>query len=274
VQVRRCLALAAAGITLAGCVAASEAATAPDSTTTDAGTPSSTVPPATPAASPSPTSAAPFRPSAAPTGAPRNARPAARSRVDPPRATTTPHRASTGSGTAQPAARPARPRSTPSRSVPTSAPTLRAQAGVRSPATASAALPSRSGSGRRVVYSVGRQRVWTVRADGRTERTYLVSGQTGQPDPGRYAVYSRSRHATSAVAPPARMQYMIRFTRGKETGAPIGFHDIPQMLNGRFEQTEAQLGQPLSAGCIRQRRSDAAYLWRFAAVGTTVVVTR
>lgn len=133
-------------------------------------------------------------------------------------------------------------------------------------------LPAASGSGRRVVYSISRQRVWTVQAGGQVERSYLVSGRPTQPDAGTYRVFSRSRHARSAVSP-ASMQYMVRFTRGKRTGAPIGFHDIPRHVDGSYEQTEAQLGQPLSAGCVRQRRTDAAYLWSFAPVGTTVVVT-
>ena len=140
------------------------------------------------------------------------------------------------------------------------------------PAPAPDAVPEGSGKGQRVVYSIERQRVWLVQAGGEVERTYRVSGQLSQPGPGTYAVYSKSRHTTSAVSR-ARMQYMVRFARGKRTGAPIGFHDIPQEFKGRFEQTEAQLGQPLSAGCIRQARKDAVHLWEFAPVGTKVVVT-
>jgi lipoprotein-anchoring transpeptidase ErfK/SrfK len=37
-------------------------------------------------------------------------------------------------------------------------------------------------------------------------------------------------------------------------------------------QTPAQLGTPLSHGCIRQRTADAKALWHFAPLGTTVVV--
>ncbi len=133
-------------------------------------------------------------------------------------------------------------------------------------------LPDDSGSGRRVVYAKGQQRVWLVDADGTVDRTYLVSGLMSQPDPGRYRVFSKSRHATSAVSPPATMQYMVRFARGKETGAAIGFHDIPFTRSGHYEQTESQLGRPISAGCVRQKRSDAASLWSFAPVGIRVVV--
>ena len=37
-------------------------------------------------------------------------------------------------------------------------------------------------------------------------------------------------------------------------------------------QTRAQLGTPLSHGCIRQKEADAKALWAFAPLGTPVVV--
>ncbi|MGH8970258.1 MAG: L,D-transpeptidase [Actinomycetes bacterium] len=131
--------------------------------------------------------------------------------------------------------------------------------------------PRRSGEGRRVVYSVSRQRVWLVTADGRVDRSYLVSGRPSQPGPGTFRVFSRSRWTSSSVSAET-MEYMVRFTFGVRTGAPIGFHTIPVDYAGRPAQTVDQLGEALSAGCIRQRRSDAVALWRFADVGTRVVV--
>jgi lipoprotein-anchoring transpeptidase ErfK/SrfK len=68
------------------------------------------------------------------------------------------------------------------------------------------------------------------------------------------------------------MRYMVRFTQGER--AAIGFHDIPRDDQGRPVQTRAQLGRPLSSGCIRQARPDAIALWRFAGIGTSVVVVR
>lgn len=131
-------------------------------------------------------------------------------------------------------------------------------------------LPPRSGTGRRVVFSEGRQRVWLVAADGEVRRTYLVSGSLHDNlDPGRYEVYSRSRHAWG-IDDSGTMEYFVRFTRGEN--AAIGFHDIP-VHRGRPVQAPADLGTPQSHGCIRQRRSDAVALWRFASVGTRVVVT-
>ncbi len=118
---------------------------------------------------------------------------------------------------------------------------------------AQTALPRRSGAGRRVVYSISRQRVWLVRADGKVERHYLVSGHRGQPGAGAYRIYSKSRHARSAIHP-GRMEYMVRFTYGRRTGTAIGFHSIPvDLTTGKPMQQVAQLGQPLSAGCVRLR---------------------
>ena len=129
-------------------------------------------------------------------------------------------------------------------------------------------LPGGSGQGRRVVYSVGQQRVWWVEADGTVVNTYRVSGRAGTPRTGTYSVFSKSRYASSGSA---RMEYMIRFTYGRSLA--IGFHGIPTS-GGRPLQSEAQLGQPLSHGCVRQRVSDAAGLWNWAPVGTRVDVVK
>jgi lipoprotein-anchoring transpeptidase ErfK/SrfK len=133
------------------------------------------------------------------------------------------------------------------------------------------ALPEGSGAGKRVVFSESRQRVWLVNEDESVARTYLVSGSVyDNLQPGSYDVYSRSEDAWG-VDDSGSMKYFVRFTQG-DTGAAIGFHDIP-VKNGIPAQTEAQLGTPLSHGCIRQRRSDAIALWKFAPLGTSVVVT-
>lgn len=132
-------------------------------------------------------------------------------------------------------------------------------------------LPADSGSGRRVVFSEGRQRVWLVADRRRVTSTYLVSGSRyDNLDPGTYEVYSRSEQA-SAFDGSGEMRLFVRFTQG-DTGAAIGFHTIPQS-DGVPAQGAAELGTPQSHGCIRQRLSDARRMWRFAPLGTTVVVT-
>jgi len=130
--------------------------------------------------------------------------------------------------------------------------------------------PAGSGSGRRVVFSEGQQRVWLVGAAGRVQRSYLVSGSVHDNlDPGTYSVYSRSANAVG-IDDSGTMRWFVRFTQG-DSGAAIGFHDIP-VDGGERVQTVAELGTPRSHGCIRQRPADAKVMWEFARLGTTVVV--
>ncbi|MEP9364274.1 L,D-transpeptidase family protein [Nocardioides sp. CN2-186] len=132
-------------------------------------------------------------------------------------------------------------------------------------------LPADSGTGKRIVFSQSRQRVWLVTGGKHVQRTYLASGSlTDNLDPGTYSVYSRSEQAYG-IDDSGTMKYFVRFTQG-DTGAAIGFHDIP-IDDGHLVQTRAQLGTPQSHGCIRQFRPDAIALWNFAPLGTTVVVT-
>ncbi len=134
------------------------------------------------------------------------------------------------------------------------------------------ALPANSGTGRRAVYSKSQQRVWAVSETGEVLKTHLVSGKLKWCDPkiGTYSVFSRSRYTNSIQDPTVKWGYMIRFTTGCE-GGNIGFHEIPEK-HGVPLQAIWQLGQPLSAGCVRQAESDAIWMWNWAWVGTKVVV--
>ena len=143
--------------------------------------------------------------------------------------------------------------------------------GERRRVTAADLLPTDSGAGRRVVFSEGQQRVWLIGTDGAVRRTYLVSGSLSDNlDPGTYQVYSRSLNAIG-IDDSGTMKYFVRFTQG-DTGAAIGFHDIP-VNDGERVQTVDELGTPTSHGCIRQRTADAKAMWEFAQLGATVVVT-
>jgi L,D-transpeptidase catalytic domain len=132
-------------------------------------------------------------------------------------------------------------------------------------------VPDLSGTGRRVVYSKNRMRVWIVDATNVTVRTYRVSGRFGQPNPGTYQVFSRSSFTCNIDHPNICMRFMVRFAHGPK-GDNIGFHEIPKE-NGVPIESDAQLGQALSGGCVRQATADAMYMWDFAGIGTTVVVT-
>ena len=133
-------------------------------------------------------------------------------------------------------------------------------------------LPENSGSGRRVVYDRAGQRVWAVAGDERIIRSWLISGSKYSNEmPGTHQVYSRSDMST-AWNGKAWLPQMIRYQR-TEIGH-IGFHAIPLRVsdNSPYQGTD-ELGTRLSGGCQRQHNLDAAFLWGFAEVGTTVVVT-
>ena len=133
-------------------------------------------------------------------------------------------------------------------------------------------LPEDSGSGYRVVYDRAGQRVWAVDGEERIIRSWLVSGSTYANEiPGTHQVYSRSEMST-AWNGKAYLPNMIRWLK-TERGA-IGFHGIPtKVTTGEVYQTSDELGTRLSGGCQRQHNLDASFLWGFAPVGTTVVVT-
>lgn len=138
---------------------------------------------------------------------------------------------------------------------------------------AAAPLPSDSGTGKRVVFDITAQQVWLVDAANTVARTYKVSGSRYDQLPtGTFTVFSTSRNTTSWHGTET-MEYMVRFYRGERSN--IGFHDIPLVTaTGAEIQSLAELGVPLSDGCIRQDVVDAEALWDFAPVGTSVVVTR
>lgn len=133
-------------------------------------------------------------------------------------------------------------------------------------------LPENSGSGRRVVYDRAGQRVWAVSSDGEIIRSWLVSGSKYMNEmPGVHEVYSRSDMST-AWNGQAWLPQMIRYQK-TEIGH-IGFHAIPLHVSDNSPyQTWEELGTRLSGGCQRQANEDAAFMWAFADVGTTVVVT-
>jgi|SRR5215217_5797016 hypothetical protein len=137
-------------------------------------------------------------------------------------------------------------------------------------AAMAAELPAHSGSGRRIVYHRAQQRLWAVDAQGRVVKTHRVSGRTQLPGAGTYRVYSRSLSTYAINNPAVTWRYMVRFAKGPG-GGNIGFHEIPTK-RGRPLQSAAQLGQPLSGGCVRQSHADALWVWNWAGVGTKVVV--
>ena len=142
-------------------------------------------------------------------------------------------------------------------------------AGLANPDT-TVPLPEATGSGRRIVYANAAQRVWIVEEDGTVVDTYLVSGREGIPTPGIYEVFSKSETAF-AGHDDITMRFMVRFARAS-SGTAIGFHSIPNNANGEQMQTEEQLGEFHSAGCVRQSIGHAAALYEWVSTGTPVHV--
>jgi len=132
-------------------------------------------------------------------------------------------------------------------------------------------LPPNSGEGRRLVYERAGQRVWAVDKDGTIIRSWLVSGsQYNNELAGTHKVYSKSE-VTTAWNGKAFLPLMVRWLKS-QIGA-IGFHQIPvKRSDGSLYQTEEELGTRLSGGCQRQAKEDAEFLWKFAKIGTPVVV--
>ena len=129
-------------------------------------------------------------------------------------------------------------------------------------------VPANSGTGRRIVYSNGQQRIWLIEANGLVSNSFLVSGRTGAPPFGTYYIASKSAMSSSGSL---ALPYMSRFYKAR-SGKWIGFHGIPLRPDGTPIQTDAQLGQPLSAGCIRMNQQDVKVVWDFTPIGTKIVV--
>jgi len=110
---------------------------------------------------------------------------------------------------------------------------------------------------------------WLVEADGTLTDTYPVSGMFRNPPAGHYEIYSKSEVAYGFRG--GSMKHMVRFAWGA-SGWRIGFHSIGVDATGAPNQTLDQLGQGLSAGCVRQRDDKAAFLYDWAPIGMPVVV--
>ena len=134
-------------------------------------------------------------------------------------------------------------------------------------------LPKNSGTGRRIVYSMKLpQHVWVVDGAGRVIRQFKASGRTDTPRAGTYRVFSKSERGSNPYYG-VTFRYMIRFTVGRS--AAIGFHSVPRTYDGRLVHPLAQLGQAVGeGGCPHLAGPDAHWLYRWAGVGTKVVVLR
>jgi lipoprotein-anchoring transpeptidase ErfK/SrfK len=131
-------------------------------------------------------------------------------------------------------------------------------------------VPTKSGSGRRVVYKNSLQWIWVIDSQNNVVRVMPVSGRRGVPSVGTYKVNSQSLRSYSLDYEGVWFNNMTRFALGPE-GGNIGFHAIPTK-NGKPLQTVDQLGSFQGSGCLRLLSVDAKFIFEFAKVGTTIVV--
>jgi lipoprotein-anchoring transpeptidase ErfK/SrfK len=134
-------------------------------------------------------------------------------------------------------------------------------------------LPARSGTGRRIVYSMATpQHVWVVDGAGRVIRQFKTSGRVDKPRAGTYRVFSKSARGSNPYYR-VTFRYMIRFTYGRS--AAIGFHSVPRYYNGALMHPLSKLGLPVGAGgCPHLAGPDARWLYSWTGIGTKVVVVR
>ncbi|MES4886679.1 hypothetical protein [Streptomyces sp. NPDC096012] len=140
-----------------------------------------------------------------------------------------------------------------------SAPGARASATPKTPAAPD--VPARSGTGRRIVYSLGGRRVWMVDAGDKATRTFTVWPGSVDPRPGRYSVTQRTQSLKGSDG--VQVEHVLYFN--KVSGVYIAFSNA---LDG--SSPPPANGQKL--GAIRLHKQDGAALWSFGAKGTTVTV--
>lgn len=131
--------------------------------------------------------------------------------------------------------------------------------------------PANTGTGKRIVYCNSCQKVWLVDETDYVFATFSVSGRRGAPSAGVYHVMRKLEMGRSKAHPDLRLPYFVGFAWGSTTD--IGFHGIPLRPDGSQIESDTQLGQPLSSGCVREHQWAAKLLYDWTPEGTTVVVT-
>ncbi|AWT43861.1 MULTISPECIES: hypothetical protein [Streptomyces] len=130
------------------------------------------------------------------------------------------------------------------------------------PAPTAVKVPDGSGTGRRIVYSLGQKRVWLIDASDAPRRTFAVWPGTVSPDPGTYTVSVRRDATTGSDGVP--IEHIVYFTA--KSGLSIAFSNA---VDGASPPAPAS---GTRTGGIRMGKPDGTALWAFATTGTTVTV--
>ena len=139
-----------------------------------------------------------------------------------------------------------------------------ASAGASAKATAPkpVAVPAHSGTGKRVVYSLGTKRVWLVDAAGTATRTFTVQPSTLSPTVGTYNVNNRNAGPRTG-------------SDGVEIKSVVIFAQRGSTVFGFSSATDGTTPAPnpsKKTGGIRETLGDGQALYDFTVVGSTVVV--
>lgn len=149
----------------------------------------------------------------------------------------------------------------PSRTPSAVAPSASASAGAKKPAKNPLAVPAASGTGERVVYALKDRRVWLVDGKNKAIRTFVVAPSSVSPEPGAYAVTSRSGSVTGSDG--VQIEHVVRFATVQDV--TVGFSAA---LDGSMPSPDPAR----KTGGIRMKRADGDAMWTFATVGSKVVV--
>ena len=126
------------------------------------------------------------------------------------------------------------------------------------------ALPASSGTGKRMVYSLSKSRIWLVGADGKVQMTAQVVPGTVTPSAGTYAVSKRIANNQSADR--VAVQYEVLWGPKSDT-TMFAMEAVSSLLGDQMPpKPEAKTGG------VRLTQNDALAVWQFAALATQVVV--
>ncbi|RDG34792.1 hypothetical protein DVH02_28850 [Streptomyces corynorhini] len=127
--------------------------------------------------------------------------------------------------------------------------------------TAKREIPTSSGEGRRIVYSLGEQRVWLVDPDNNYDNSFAVWPGTISPEKGPYAVSFRREEAAGSDG--VDIRHVVYFA--VKDGLSVAFSHA-------VDGASPQPAPGASTGGIRVGVDAGEAIWKFAALGTKISV--
>ena len=126
------------------------------------------------------------------------------------------------------------------------------------------ALPASSGTGKRMVYSLSKARIWLVGADEKVQMTAQVVPSTVTPPVGTYPVSKRKSNNQSADR--VAVQYEVLWGP-KSDNTKFAMEAVASLAGDQMPpKPEAKTGG------VRLTQNDALAVWQFAILQTQVVV--